>query len=165
MTKTERKVYYKKYYQKHKEKFKRYQSSYRKTHREEIRQLQREDYSDDIKKRATKLWHRAKSRNKPNFQITKLWVERKLLKTRCEVTGIGFDYTKPKPHYNANPFAPSLDRIDCSKGYTYKNTQVVIWGYNVAKSFLDPADFEKLIRAIGEKFYNGKHNCLCGCNR
>ncbi len=103
-----------------------------------------------LKARATKLWHRARSRNKPNFQITKLWVERKLLIGCCEVTGIGYDYTKPKPHYNANPFAPSLDRIDSRKGYTYKNTQVVIWAFNVAKSFLDPADFAKLRRGLEE---------------
>ncbi len=105
-----------------------------------------------IKLRAAKLWNRAKSRNKPNFEITKLWVEKKLLRCCCEVTGIGFDYTKPKPHYNANPFAPSLDRIDSTKGYSYRNTQVVIWGYNVAKSYLDPADFKKLIRGIGIKY-------------
>ncbi len=108
-----------------------------------------------IKLRAAKLWHRSKIRNKPNFQITKKWIERKLLKECCEVTGIGFDYTKPKPHYNANPFAPSLDRIDCRKGYTYKNTQVVIWAYNVAKSFLDPADFRKLCRGLKGEGYNG----------
>ncbi len=118
-----------------------------------------------IKDRAAKLWHRAKSRNKPNFEITKLWVERRLLKGECEVTEIGFDYTKPKPHYNANPFAPSLDRIDCSKGYTYCNTQVVIWAYNVAKSFLDEGDFRKLYRGLERKFDYGKYDCLCGCDR
>ncbi len=110
-------------------------------------------YKMTHKGRAAILWWRAFGRKKPNFQITKLWVEKKLREGRCEVTGIEFSYDRPKPHYNANPFAPSLDRIDCKKGYTYKNTQVVIWGYNVAKSFLDPDDFEKLIDGIGRKFY------------
>lgn len=103
--------------------------------------------------RAVKLWHRAKSRNKPNFQITKIWVRKKLERGYCEVTGIEFNYDKHKPHYNANPFAPSLDRVDCKKGYTYENTQVVIWGYNVAKSYLDPDDFKKLYDGIGRKYY------------
>ncbi len=106
-----------------------------------------------IRLRAAKLWNRARSRKKPNFEITKLWVYRKLTYGYCEVTDIKFSYDKPKPHYNANPFAPSLDRIDCSKGYTYKNTQVVIWGYNVAKSYLDPDDFKKLYDGIGRKYY------------
>ena len=101
-----------------------------------------------IELRAAKLWNRAKSRNKPSFQITKGWVKRRLIIGFCEVTGIHFSYNKPKPHYNANPFSPSLDRIDNRKGYTYKNTQVVIWGYNVAKSYLDPDDFEKIIESL-----------------
>ncbi len=104
-----------------------------------------------LKLRAAKLWHRAKVRNKPNFQITKVWVWKKLLIGSCEATDIEFDYSKPKTHYNANPFAPSLDRIDSKKGYTYKNTQVVIWSYNVAKSFLDPDDFKKLRRGLESK--------------
>lgn len=142
------------FYKKHRKKFLRkaklfYHNTVRLLYYGEGKDMTREKI---IKTRATKLWHRAKIRKKPKFQITKLWIKRKLLTGHCEVTGIGFDYTKPKPHYNANPFAPSLDRIDCSKGYTYKNTQVVIWAYNVAKSFLDPADFKKLYRGLRIKF-------------
>ncbi len=119
MTKIEKKEYDKKYYKKYRKRKLRRAKIYQKENKEKIRQRRHlyQKYNSKIltqqkriskKARATKLWHRAKSRNKPNFQITKLWVERKLLRGHCEVTNIGFDYTKPKPHYNANPFAPSL---------------------------------------------------------
>ena len=100
------------------------------------------------KKRALKLFHRAKFRNKDNFEITREWVLKKLKKGKCEITGIYFSYDKPKSHYNANPFSPSLDRLDCKKGYTFENTRVVIWSYNAAKSYLDKKDFKKLIKGI-----------------
>lgn len=52
----------------------------------------------------------------------------------CAATGLPFDL-KPGPYrHHANPWAPSLDRRDSSKGYTLDNVQVVCAAYNYAKS-------------------------------
>ena len=162
--------YMRKWYQRNKKRIEKYKKIYKKMYDEsehgkqknkEYREINKKRiaaykenwyYNIDFKARAAKLWNRAKTRNKPNFQITKKWIEKILLLRYCQVTGIEFSYDKPKPHYNSNPFAPSLDRKDCRKGYTRYNTQVVIWGYNVAKHDLDPDDFKKLIRGINEHF-------------
>lgn len=44
----------------------------------------------------------------------------------CELTGIAFDLTQPRS-WNA----PSLDRIDSTKGYTRDNVRVVLYSLNV----------------------------------
>ena len=57
---------------------------------------------------------------------------------KCEITKITFDLTHKKREKRANfsrrPFAPSLDRIDSSKGYTKKNTRLVCCAVNYAMS-------------------------------
>ena len=150
--KVQKKEYQRKYSENHKDQIKKYKEK----HKDQANEYKRKHYKT-IKGRAAKLWHRAKFRKKPNFQITKKWVKKKLEKGFCEVTGIEFSYDKPKPYYNANSFSPSLDRLDCSKGYTYKNTRVVVWSYNAAKSYLDLKDFKKLIRGINKGVRNGNY--------
>lgn len=61
------------------------------------------------------------------FDLTLRWVEDQLRTGLCAVTGIPLDIG------NGGPFAPSIDRIDNSKGYTEANCRVVIWAYNRAK--------------------------------
>lgn len=66
----------------------------------------------------------------------------------CEVTGLAFDM-KPGPNkHHANPWAPSLDRRDSSKGYTPDNVQVVVAAYNYAKSEWSETVLLRLARAI-----------------
>lgn len=49
----------------------------------------------------------------------------------CEMTGVPFDLTPPQgSHRRFN--APSLDRIDPKKGYTYDNVRVVLCLVNIA---------------------------------
>lgn len=50
----------------------------------------------------------------------------------CSVTGIVFDYEKPEGT-KKNPYAPSLDRIDSTRGYYRDNVRLVIWQYNLMK--------------------------------
>ena len=169
MTKNERKEYQRKYRENHKDQMKEYRKEhkdqkkeymkkYRKEHKDQIKEYKRNWYYNvDLKARGGKLLNRAKIRGKGRVLITKLWIQKKLEKGFCEVTGIKFCYKKPKSHYNANPFAASLDRKDCSKGYTYKNTRVVVWSYNVAKSYLDLKDFKKLIKGIKKGVINGNY--------
>jgi hypothetical protein len=87
------------------------------------------------KGRAQQLLTSAKERarkKKIPFDLTLEWLCERLQPGTCEATGIPFDYSPPSTAAT-NKFAPSLDRIDNSKGYTKDNTQVVVWLYNVAK--------------------------------
>lgn len=62
----------------------------------------------------------------------------------CEVTGLPFS----KLDGTANPWAPSLDRRDSSRGYTTDNVQVVCAAYNYAKSEWSAGVLLTLARAI-----------------
>lgn len=48
----------------------------------------------------------------------------------CEVTGLPF--RPPSEQYSRNPYGPSLDRIDSSKGYTPDNVRIVCVAANLA---------------------------------
>ena len=69
---------------------------------------------------------------------------------RCQASGLPFSI---ETHANSRvaPLAPSLDRIDSSKGYTPDNTQVVVWIYNTAKSDWGSGAVNALARALVKK--------------
>lgn len=83
-----------------------------------------------IKGRTNLLWHDAKkASNKKGhiFTIRKEWIEERVRRGFCEVTGIKFVMD------SRNPWMPSLDRKIPELGYTEDNCQVVVWIYNTAK--------------------------------
>ena len=49
---------------------------------------------------------------------------------KCAVSGISFDFSDT--NFRQRPFAPSIDRIDCSKGYTKDNIRFVCTIVNMA---------------------------------
>jgi hypothetical protein len=74
---------------------------------------------------------RAKRKGIP-YDLTMDWLKDEMDKGICAATGLKF---KLQPNISTiNPFLPSIDRIDSSKGYTKNNCQVVILGYNNLKS-------------------------------
>ena len=86
--------------------------------------------------RAGKLitWVRARAGAKGlAFDLSREWAEAKLQAGTCEVTVRAFDFGL---HQGArfNPWGPSIDRIDSSKGYTQDNCRMVLWIYNMAKA-------------------------------
>lgn len=97
--------------------------------------------------RAYRIWdsakRRAKSKNIP-FDIEVMDIELKLEKGICEVSGIPFEIKNSGESFNILPFAPSLDRIDNSKGYIKDNIQLVCFIYNVGKNRFRSEDFSKL---------------------
>jgi hypothetical protein len=96
----------------------------------------RVDYVETTRGRALKLINNARKRSKlKNIEIDLPveWLEEKLINNECEITKLPFDLSKPDKHtrrYNA----PSLDRIDKTKGYTPDNTRLVLWLVNCALS-------------------------------
>jgi hypothetical protein len=49
----------------------------------------------------------------------------------CEVTGIALDLTGPI-NRRANPYGPSIDRIDSAQGYHLANCRIVCYAVNIA---------------------------------
>jgi len=71
----------------------------------------------------------------------------------CEATGIPFVFeARPGGH----PFAPSIDRVNPTKGYVRSNVQVVLYSYNSAKGRSSPEDIIRLADCLRLK----KHKYL-----
>lgn len=101
-------------------------------------------YWNSPKGRAGFLLRAAKDRTE-NVTITKAWIQERLDRGHCEVTGLPFVLTANKI---ANPWSPSLDQIVPGQGYTPENTQVVVWIYNVAKGSWKHEDVLSMANAL-----------------
>ena len=88
----------------------------------------------NTKGRSSRLIYAAKRRAEKNnisFSLTIEDVFPVIEKGFCELTNLPFDLNPQKKH-KQNPHAPSLDRINSSKGYTKQNTRVVLSAVNTA---------------------------------
>lgn len=149
-----------------KEKQKIWSKTYKKKYPERLRAANRKHYrknkvnrlavQEKLRKtpahRMNLLYHaacrRARTKNLP-IDIDKEYLLHlvELSNNCCQVTGIKFDYDR-NPKYGKNPYAPSLDRIDSSKGYTKGNVQLVVFMYNTAKGDWEHEDVLKLAEAL-----------------
>jgi len=73
---------------------------------------------------------RAKSKNL-EFDLDEKMIAPRVIKGVCEFTGIAFDLSYKTESFK-NPFSPSIDRIDSSKGYVLSNIRVVLTAVNTA---------------------------------
>ena len=91
------------------------------------------DTYTDKDKRISRVLHaakvRARKRNMP-FTITMEDVAPQIEAGVCSLSGLQFSYAK-SVRGRRNPYAPSIDRIDSSKGYTPDNIRVVCFGLNL----------------------------------
>ena len=104
--------------------------------------------------RASMLLNAAKARateKNLEFNITKEWVLDKLTKGKCEATGLDIVLTGYLDSQVSNPYAPSIDRRDNSKGYTVDNSQLVLVAYNKFKSDYDEQEVLTIAKALVEK--------------
>jgi len=98
----------------------------------------------------TNAKHRAKTFGL-DFSLTNEWVEERLLKGTCEVTGLPFEFEAGNGRGKRSPWAPSLDQKNPSAGYTQENTQVVVLVYNLMK-----ADYsEEVVKQLAGAIING----------
>ena len=77
------------------------------------------------------------------FELNRDWVEKKFESGKCEITGLPFVMNIPY-----HPFQPSLDKIDPSKGYTFKNTRCVAYMYNFGKQQSLDKDIEYFAKKL-----------------
>jgi len=68
---------------------------------------------------------------------------------KCELTGIPFDLSPRES--SRNPFAPSLDRIDCKRGYEQGNVRLVLAAVNYALSDWGEGVFSRIAFAYVER--------------
>ena len=114
----------------------------------EARKLKQEIYRQKTSSKAIQLFHAAKTRATKatlDFELTPEWVQAKLDVGRCEVTGLPFSWNSGN---KTNPWGPSIDKVDPSKGYTIGNSRLVVWIYNTAKNSFTDADVSLLANAI-----------------
>lgn len=91
---------------------------------------------------------RSKRKGLPPPEISGQTVEAVLRAGRCQATQLPFDLSPgPRPGV-PNTWAPTLARIDASKGFTIANTRVVVYAYTQAKSF---ATYHELITSALEE--------------
>lgn len=116
-----------------------------------VREQERAGYE---RRRARVLWGSARRRAKKQgllFTLTPKWVQERLDRGVCEVTGLRLELQKTAAcHYGAR--SPSIDRKDSSRGYTPENCQLVVWQYNAAKGQHDLADLVVLVTALADRW-------------
>ena len=66
---------------------------------------------------------------------------------KCFLTGIEFQFERIGEKRKRRPFAPSLDRIDYSKGYTKNNVRLVCSIVNIALSDFGDEAFDKMCKS------------------
>lgn len=94
---------------------------------------------------AAAKWRTAKSGMDFNLAIED--IEPSITFGYCARTGQKFDMI-PLGNRKRKPNAPSIDRIDSSKGYIKGNIQIVTWAYNTAKHDRSDEDLFRLAELI-----------------
>ena len=87
---------------------------------------------------------RAKQKNMERT-ITLEWLKKECENNICSVTGKTFDYNS---NYHRNPYGPSVDRIDITKGYTPENCRIVIWAFNRARDHYTDKDVYSMCKTL-----------------
>lgn len=87
-----------------------------------------------------RLWSGAKNRSRLKNIDFSIEIEDIIIPSVCPVFGV--------PMIVGTPFAPSLDRVDSTKGYIKDNIQVISWKANAMKQDATPEELEKFANWI-----------------
>lgn len=144
-----------KFYNSHPEYIKQRNKKWRLKHPNYMKkQYQRQIKGDPVAHRIRRLLHTSKKTAKTKsfeHSLDKQWCLSKLSGV-CEATGLPFDLSVDGIYKKMNPFAPSIDRIDNTLGYTKDNCQMVIWIYNCSKNTFDLKDLYTMCKAFVKKY-------------
>jgi len=77
------------------------------------------------------------------FDLEPQWFEERLVRGRCELTGLPFVLNQSR-----HPFLPSPDRINSDKGYTPDNTRLILWMLNSAKGTATEEEFLSALKQV-----------------
>jgi hypothetical protein len=108
-----------------------------------------------LEARSYVLWDNARQRARRAghaFAIDRADIERRVRSGRCEVTGLPFAHAAAG-YRKAHPWAPSIDRIDPTEGYTPENTRIVVWMLNACKHEAGDAE----VATFCEAFLRARH--------
>jgi hypothetical protein len=89
-------------------------------------------------------------RRRYEFNLDAVWFVKKIKsqRMRCALSGMRFDYDKE--HNGKMPRAPSIDRIDCAKGYTPENCRIVCSIVNLARLDWSDQTFLEMCEAVAK---------------
>lgn len=68
----------------------------------------------------------------------------------CAVTGIPLSFSAKLPGARVSPWMPSLDRIDCRKGYTKTNCRIVCYLANISMSQFGEGALKLMLAYYGQ---------------
>ncbi len=106
-----------------------------------------------VRGRARQLWDSARIRAASTgreFTLTIEEIEAALQEGTCHATGLPFDMAPAARPGARNPYAPSLDRVDSSLGYTPENTRLVVWAFNAMRNEFGDDVLDTVFRAWKE---------------
>lgn len=81
--------------------------------------------------KAVTLYTSTKARAKRHdvsFDLTKVWIKAEIDKGVCAITGAPFTFVDVGK-YQKNPWTPTVDRIDATKGFVQSNCRLVVAAY------------------------------------
>lgn len=78
------------------------------------------------------------------YKLTAAWA-RTNWNEKCQLTDIAFDLS---PKKRANPFSPSIDRINPCDGYIPKNCRFILHGINMFKGIGTDSDMYEIAKAL-----------------
>lgn len=150
-TKERKKALGRRHYLMHREKMLERQKQYRIENSETWKQKSRNHHAS-VKGRARSLFNAARRRSTDRnyeFTIDLEWIETRISAGKCEITGLPFSLeTRVSGH--RNPYAPSLDRRDNSKGYTKENCRIILWALNMGFADWGQETYIKIARRLIE---------------
>lgn len=155
-----RKEYAKEYYEKNKERLNAYRREYAKTHKgKDVQKNANKKLFSGNKLSVIRRMLRGMKANsvRRNHEWNDTWWDAEQLlemfsTTTCARSGMEFNILSDSEMemFDRNPFAPSPDRIDNSKGYEPSNVQWVVLIYNLMKNNFKQEDVDLFVKTLKE---------------